>query len=199
MNILVIFMYKKKKNLKKYKSFKQIFKSLNVNCHFIHWSSKNILSIIKKYDIRGIILTGSEYRILDDDNKIAKIPKKIFKLNIPILGLCYGFQYLIKYFGNRKYINSFRNRKIHKYTKLLEIKKPFKVNVQKYNFNHHDYIIKLPLNWKCSIKNKKIIYMAYDNKNIGIQFHPEDNLKTGKIFYSKWVNFLFHYFNRTNV
>jgi GMP synthase-like glutamine amidotransferase len=193
-NILVILMYNKNNKTNKVKKnlFKKIFKNTNTKCYFRHWESKNIINTIKKYNIKGIILSGSEYRILEEHKKISKIPNKIFNLNIPILGECYGFQYLIKYFGNKTYINSFKNNKIQSYYKLLKIIKPFKLNTQKYHFNHHDYIVKLPLNWASCIKNKKIIYMAYDktNKNIGIQFHPEVNYKIGKNFYKKWIKYI---------
>ena len=34
--------------------------------------------------------------------------------------------------------------------------------------------------------------MAYDKfkKILGIQFHPENSLKTNKIFYKKWLNYI---------
>lgn len=179
--------YKIKKNL-----FKKTLKNTNNKCYFRNWTSKNIINTIKKYNIKGIILSGSEYRILEKYKKIPKIPDKIFKLNIPILGECYGFQYLIKYFGNKEYISSFKNKKIESYYKSFKIIKPFKLNTQKYHFNHHDFIVKLPLNWVSGIKHKKIIYMAYDktNKNIGIQFHPEVNYKIGQKFYNNWIKYI---------
>ena len=98
------------KNNKNYK-IKKTLKNTNNKYYFRNWTSKNIINTIKKYNIKGIILSGSEYRILEKHKKIPKIPDKIFKLNIPILGECYGFQYLIKYFGNKEYISSFKIKK----------------------------------------------------------------------------------------
>ena len=189
-NILIIIMYRKiTKKRKNY--FQRCFENNpDVKCYFRHWKNKNLEKTIKDKKIDGIILTGSEYRILEDDKKIATLPDYIFKSNIPILGICYGFQYLIKYFGGNTHLNSFKTPIIQKYYKNLKINKPFKIPMQKYFFNHHDYIVKLPSKWKVSLKYKKIIYMAYYKKIIGIQFHPEESYKVGKIFYNIWINYI---------
>lgn len=191
MKILLINLYSTpEKFKKKQKLFKKIFKSLNTKVKLIikNWQDKSeIINEIKKGSIDRIILSGSDFRI----KKINKgiIPDEVFKSKIKILGICYGFQYLVYYYSTLRNIKSFKQKNYNKYDKLLKINKPFKVKKTNYRFNHHDYIIKVPKNWKISIKNKKIIYMSYDNNgNIGIQFHPEIYKQSSKLFFNAWLN-----------
>ena len=190
MKILLINLYSTpEKFKKKEKLFKQIFKSLKTRVKLIikNWQDKSeIINEIKKGSIDRIILSGSDFRI----KKINKgiIPEEVFKSKIKILGICYGFQYLVYYYSTLRNIKSFKQKNYNKYDKLLKINKPFKVKKTNYRFNHHDYIIKVPKNWKISIKNKKIIYMSYDNnENIGIQFHPEIYKQSSKLFFNAWL------------
>ena len=185
-NIAIIMM-----TLTKNTTYKHMFnKSFdkNVKLHFIHWTRKNILNYIKKNKIDGIILTGSAYRILH--NKNADLPKKILEINIPILGICYGYQWIIKNTCGKSSLSSFpkNNRRLIK----RKINKPFTLPKMTYLLNHHDYITSVPKNWNKVIKNGNQILMAYNKskKIIGIQFHPEAVKKTRKIFFKKWIKYI---------
>lgn len=193
MIILIINLYSTKKIFKKKRElFKNSFRG-KAKLIIKNWEDKkSIISIIKKKKIDGIILTGSDFRIKETNKGI--IPNEVFTCNIPILGICYGFQYLVYYYSSLKNIKSFKTIRYNDYDKQLKINKPFKVIKTNYRFYHHDYIIKLPKKWEISVKNKKIIYMGYDkNKNIGIQFHPEKYKKSSNIFFSLWLNFIRKY------
>ena len=186
--ILIIIM---KKDKKKYiKNFTRSFNN-NANLIFKMWYDKRLLSFIKKNKIDGIVLSGSNYRILEDKKKIATIPKKILKLNIPIIGICYGYQWIIKMLCGNKCLDSFINNRNNSNKTLLKITKPFKININYYNFNHHDYITVVPKNWKIIIQHKKQIWMAYDKekKILGLQFHPEAT-GIGKVFFKKWLKYI---------
>ncbi len=50
------------------------------------------LKSIKEDDIKGIILSGGSASVYDSD--APEIPKEILDFNIPILGICYGMQWL---------------------------------------------------------------------------------------------------------
>jgi anthranilate/para-aminobenzoate synthase component II len=188
MNILLINLYSKP-NKKDMDIFRKIFKD-KANLIIKRWfKKKEIINIIKHGKIDGIILSGSNFRIKQINNIL--IPKIVFKSKIPILGICFGFQYLVYYYSSLNNIKTFKKKKSYIYNKILKINTPFKIKKTKYFFNHHDYIIKLPLDWKISIKNKDIIYMCYDkNKNIGVQFHPESFKKSAKLFYSSWLKYI---------
>jgi GMP synthase (glutamine-hydrolysing) len=182
-------MYTSKKRFKRFKyKFKRIFKG-KATPVFRHWSE---VKQIKKslQHVQGIILSGSDYRI--KSNKRSTIPEILFKSNIPILGICYGYQYMVSTLGSSYFIQSFKGRKYHRYTKQLSIRKPFHIPTSKTFFYHHDYIFKLPSDWKIVLKYKKIIYMAYNPRKqyIGVQFHPERYIKTGKIFYGNWLKYI---------
>lgn len=192
MNILLINLYSTPNKFKKKMiNFKNMFKG-KAKLIIKNWNNRNgIIKTIKKGNINGIILSGSDFRIKEVNKGI--IPDEVFTSNISILGLCYGFQYLVYYYSSLANIKSFKFKNYNKYDKLLKINKPFKIRKTKYRFHHHDYIVKLPNKWKIGIKNKKIIYMGFDNKNIGIQFHPEIYKKSSKLFYSAWLNFIRKY------
>jgi GMP synthase (glutamine-hydrolysing) len=164
----------------------------NIKLHYIYWTKKNIINYIKKNDIKGIILSGSEYRILHDHKKQADLPKKILKLNIPILGMCYGYQWLIKNTCGKKCLSTFPNNKKFRYITSNIITRPFKISKKMYKFSHHDFIIKVPKHWTIVIKSRNQIWMSYDKRKkiIGIQFHPEAVKKTRKIFFRKWIKYI---------
>ena len=50
-------------------------------------------------NIKGIILSGGPSTVTK--KKYIDIPKKIFSKGIPILGICYGLQLIVKTFGGR--------------------------------------------------------------------------------------------------
>ena len=58
----------------------------------------NIDKIIKQ-NIGGIILSGGPLNVYENDK--FNFDKKIFKLGIPILGICFGHQILSKELGGR--------------------------------------------------------------------------------------------------
>ena len=58
------------------------------------------LSKLHKLDnIRGLILSGGPSTVTK--KKFQSVPKKIFKNQIPILGICYGLQLIAKLFGGK--------------------------------------------------------------------------------------------------
>lgn len=186
MNILIIMMSIGNNTVYKYRFDRSFDK--NVKLHYIHWSKKNIIKYIKSHKIDGIILSGSKYRILYKKN--ADIPKKILKLNIPILGICYGYQWIIKNTCGKKCLGSLNKLSTHITSNI--IKKPFKITKKMYKFVHYDYILKIPKYWDIVIKKGNQIWMSYDKKKkiIGIQFHPEAVKKTRKIFFRNWIKYI---------
>lgn len=123
---------------------------------------------------KGIILSGGPQSVA---NQKIKYNKDIFKLNVPVLGLCYGHQLIAHYFGGKiqsdktkEYgiaeINIFKNDKIFENLKSHE----------QVWMSHGDSVVGLP---KDFIKTSEtsdcpIASMANIKKNIhGLQFHPE--------------------------
>ncbi len=70
--------------------------------------SLNVESLLVSYDevlenitdqTKGIILSGGPMSVYDDD--AYKIDHQIFEIGIPILGICYGMQYMVHNFGGK--------------------------------------------------------------------------------------------------
>lgn len=50
-------------------------------------------------NLKCIILSGGPASVYS--NNSPKLNKSVFKLNIPILGICYGMQLIVDYFGGK--------------------------------------------------------------------------------------------------
>lgn len=186
MRLLVVNMYRDRVVFRKFK--KRILYGLpGKKVIFKNWDdTKGIENTLKNKKIQGIILSGSDYFV---KKKIrAIIAQCIINSNIPILAICYGFQYFIYQF-NKSYIKSFKNGYM-KYSVSFSIPYPFHIPKSKYYLIHTDYIVKVPKTFKIIKKLKKKIMIAYNRrKNIlGVQFHPENNIETSRAFFTMWIN-----------
>jgi GMP synthase (glutamine-hydrolysing) len=68
----------------------------NIYC-LVHPYNKINSEILNNKSLSGIILSGGPNSVRDQ--KSPKLNKKILALKIPILGICYGLQLLVKEFG----------------------------------------------------------------------------------------------------
>ena len=186
MILLVVNMYKDQAVFRKFK--KQILYGLQGNKVILkNWDdTKGIKDTLKTKKIRGIILSGSDYFV--KKKECAIIAPCIINSNIPILAICYAFQYII-YQCKKSYIKSFKNG-YRKYSVSFSIPCPFHIPKSNYYFVHTDYIVKVPKTFKIIKKLKKKIMIAYNRmKNIiGVQFHPEKNIETSRAFFNMWIN-----------
>ena len=93
MRLLVVNMYKDRVVFRKFK--KRILYGLQgKKVIFKSWGDiKGIENTLKNKNIKGIILSGSDYFVKKKDSAI--IAPCIINSNIPILAICYGFQYYI--------------------------------------------------------------------------------------------------------
>lgn len=125
-------------------------------------------------DIKGIILSGSPYSVYD---KNAPQPsKEIWNLNIPILGICYGFQRLTENHGGK--VKSLEKREYGRSEVQFQKKNPLFAKVPDGFISwmsHGDSIEKLADGFSLIAKSEHHIASAYNaEKQIwGIQFHPE--------------------------
>ena len=72
------------RRIREYKVFSEILRPKDLK-------KKNIFE-----NVKGIILSGGPSTV--NGNKFPSIPKDVFDLNIPILGICYGLQLIAKNF-----------------------------------------------------------------------------------------------------
>jgi anthranilate/para-aminobenzoate synthase component II len=136
--------------------------------------------------IDGIIIPGSDYYVKDEGSAI--IDECILKSNIPILAMCYGFQYLAYRYGETSFIKSSKRKKI--YSRSFRIKEPFHIPKIKYSFSHKDYIVNVPKDYKAIMKLKNKIIMAYNSKKniLGVQFYLYKYKNAVKIFMKHWID-----------
>ena len=152
------------------------------------------LSKLHKLDnIRGLILSGGPSTVTK--KKFQSVPKKIFKNQIPILGICYGLQLIAKLFGG-KIKSSKKNREfgrafLYQKKKSLLTKNFFNSKKAVW-MSHEDAVVKIPRKFKiiASTKNSKLTIIENTKKKIyGVQFHPEiTHTDNGKQIFK---NFLF--------
>ena len=188
MLILVINMYKNQAIYRGLKIKKKLLYGLEGNkVIFKKWDdAAGIQYILKNKKVRGIIITGSDYFIGEDVH--SEIDESILKSKIPILAICYGFQYLISKYGKPSFIKSCKSGYM-KYYNSFSITHPFYIPKNKYYFLHTDYIVKVPKNYKVIKRIGEKIIVAYNSKKniLCTQFHPEKYKKSSKIFFNMWI------------
>jgi len=145
-------------------------------------------------NIDGIILSGGPLNVYQK-NKFS-FDKKILKLGIPVLGICFGHQILSKVLGGKVKKSKHREfglARIHKISNSALTKNFFnKKNKNDVWMSHADQVSKMPKNFKiiASSKDSKLtIIENVQEKFYGVQFHPEvTHTNKGKILIK---NFLF--------
>jgi GMP synthase (glutamine-hydrolysing) len=146
----------------------------------------NVYSVILRYDTpavdlaglgpKGIVLSGGPASVYAKD---APMPDPgLFKLGIPLLGICYGLQLMARYLGGK--VEPGLKREYGK--GALRVKDSFcplfanlPEQLQVWN-SHGDKLTKLPRGFKPVAVTENSAYAAVADgprKMFGLQFHPE--------------------------
>ncbi len=130
---------------------------------------------IEKIGPRGLVLSGGPASVYDD--KSPKCDKSIFKLGIPILGICYGQQLMAHILGGR--VKRTREREYGRQELFIDDHADFfnglPGNITSW-MSHGDYVTKLPkgyLGIAHTLSTPFAAFCSKDRKFIGVQFHPE--------------------------
>ncbi len=155
-------------------------------------SHKKIKSSEIKKNIKGIILSGGPLNVYQLNKSL--FDNKILKLDIPILGICFGHQILSKFNGGKikqSKLREFGLVNILKKNNSLLIKNFFKKKTNKVWMSHADQVYKLPESFKviASSNNSKFaIVESKTKKFFGVQFHPEvTHTENGKKLISNFI------------
>ena len=138
-------------------------------------SDKITLGEVKKLNPAGIILSGGPMSVYDED--APKINDAILKLGIPILGICYGLQYICKTFGGE--VKSAKDREYGKAILTVNDDSRLFRDVEKNSvvwMSHGDYLTQPPKGFKVTAQSEHSPICAVSNDALeihGLQFHPE--------------------------
>jgi len=150
------------------------------------------IDFIKEFKPSGIIFSGGPSSVNEPGS--PDIDPDIFKLGVPILGICYGMQLLSERLGGR--LESGGNREYGRaMVENLAPKSPLFRNISDTTqvwMSHSDHVSKLPYGFYPIAKTESIPYAAIgndDDRIYAVQFHPEvvHTLEGGRMLY----NFVF--------
>ncbi|MDD3859059.1 MAG: glutamine-hydrolyzing GMP synthase [Bacteroidales bacterium] len=147
-------------------------RELNVYCEIYPYNKIPELSS----DIKGVILSGSPFSVRDE--KALKPDLTNIKGEYPLLGVCYGAQYLAHFFGgevapsnSREYGRANLDFVNSENVLLKNMNKSSQVWM-----SHGDTISKIPDNYEIIASTDDVKVAAFqiiEEKTWGIQFHPE--------------------------
>jgi GMP synthase (glutamine-hydrolysing) len=129
---------------------------------------------IKKINPKGIIFSGGPASVYEKN--APTIDKKIFDLNTPILGICYGQQLVCHLLGG--IVEASKEREFGKAEIDIISKSQFFKSVKNPQvwMSHGDSVKKIPAGFEVIAKTKNAPYAAIADekrKIYGVQFHPE--------------------------
>lgn len=143
-------------------------------------SPEEVRKYNQEYNIIGAFSTGSDYRIKspDSDSEFAASEEALKTLKCPILAMCYGFQSMAKFYG-QKIGSGDLNCGMFNLTDFDEGNFLFNgidLSQQKVSFCFHDYPVNVPVDFE-NIAMLGETIAGISNKNLGrygILFHPEE-------------------------
>lgn len=147
-------------------------REINVYCEIHPFNKKLTLDP----SIKGVILSGSPSSVRDKNAPAPELSN--IKAVLPLLGVCYGAQYLAHNFGGEVMASATREygrANISTFDASSKLLKGVSANSQVW-MSHGDTIATLPSDYKIIASTKDVPVAAYkvDNEETyGLQFHPE--------------------------
>ncbi len=153
---------------------------------------------IRNFKPSGIILSGGPESVLTESRLIAD--PIVFNLNVPVLGICYGMQFMAAHFGGQVLRSNhsefgYAEVRARGHSKLLNQIED-SVTEEGYGMldvwmSHGDRVEKLPEGFKliASTADAPIAGIADEDRSFyGLQFHPEvTHTKQGDRIYKRFV------------
>lgn len=130
---------------------------------------------VKKIKPKGIILSGGPHSVYEES--APQIKKGILKLGIPILGICYGMQILVKTLGGK--VGESKKREYGRAPMYIDEHQDlfFTLPDQITSWmSHTDKVLSLPKDFKALAHTANTKFAAIGNRKAkiyGVQFHPE--------------------------
>ena len=162
-------------------------RELNVYCEIHPW---NKIPKIES-NIKGVILSGSPFSVRDASSPLPDLSE--IKGKIPLLGVCFGAQFLAHHFGGEVLPSSTREygRANLSFVDSNNILTKGMSNDSQVWMSHGDTIARIPSNYTIISSTKDVAVAGYvinSEQSYGIQFHPEVYHTTeGKIILSNFI------------
>ncbi|MBR1627429.1 MAG: glutamine-hydrolyzing GMP synthase [Bacteroidales bacterium] len=127
-------------------------------------------------NIKGVVLSGSPYSVTDPQAPDTDL--SLFKGKLPVLGICYGAQYMVHKSGGKvekSVIREYGRAKLVSVNEDCALLKGVKQDSQVW-MSHGDTILQLPSDFEviCSTENvQNAGYKIKGEETYAIQFHPE--------------------------
>jgi len=147
-------------------------RELNVYCEIHPWNKIPFIGD----DVLGVILSGSPFSVRDENSPRPDL--SAIKGKLPLLGICFGAQYLAHHFGGEVALSKTREygrAKLNFVDPLSALLKHVHTNSQVW-MSHADTIKHIPENYRllCSTEDVEMAgYEIEDEQTFALQFHPE--------------------------
>jgi GMP synthase (glutamine-hydrolysing) len=162
-------------------------RELNVYCEIHPW---NKIPKIES-NVKGVILSGSPFSVRDASSPLPDLIE--IKGKIPLLGVCFGAQFLAHHFGGEVLPSSTREygRANLSFVDSNNILTKGMSNDSQVWMSHGDTIVRLPSNYSIISSTKDVAVAGFvinGEQTYGIQFHPEVyHTSEGKILLSNFI------------
>jgi GMP synthase (glutamine-hydrolysing) len=162
-------------------------RELNVYCEIHPW---NKIPKIES-NVKGVILSGSPFSVRDASSPRPDLSE--IKGKIPLLGVCFGAQFLAHHFGGEVLPSSTREygRANLSFVDSNNILTKGMSNDSQVWMSHGDTIAQIPSNYSIISSTKDVEIAGYainDEQTFGIQFHPEVyHTSEGKLLLSNFI------------
>ena len=128
-------------------------------------------------NVRSIVLSGSPDSVMSQ-SQYAMCDKRFFLASIPMLGICYGMQVMIKFFHGK--ISLSQDTSEYGHSKINIVRKSNLFNAIPDNIHvwmsHKDSVKEVPSSFSIIAENEDKVIVAIEDKDkkiYAVQFHPE--------------------------
>lgn len=146
-------------------------RQLGVQSEYVH--PEDALPAIHKHQAKGVILSGGPASVYEPG--APTLDSEVFKLGIPVLGICYGWQLMAHLLGGK--VES-ASKEYGPEQLQFTSSTVFQLHQKKCEviMSHGDSVVKLPPGFTVVAATERVPYAGVEDTKrhfIGVQFHPE--------------------------
>ena len=139
---------------------------------FVPWNKPRELT----ENIKGVVFSGSPFSVRDENSPVPKI--EMYKGKIPLLGVCFGAQFMANHYGGEvapSKTREYGRANLGFIDSTSVLMKGVRTNSQVW-MSHADTIKRIPDNFEVICSTADVEYAGFQiagEDTFGIQFHPE--------------------------